>query len=120
VVGAAFVVTALLPKERPSLGAAAFAVAGLGCSALLPLTISFAEKALAAMAGSVAGGLIAFYQVGYGPAAFGVGALREWAGLSLGGILGWTAAAALALAALAFAVVRGAGAPLPKQKGEPS
>jgi fucose permease len=117
-VGAAFVVTALLPKDRPALGVVAFGVAGLGCSALLPLTISFAEKALATMAGSVAGGLMAFYQVGYGLGAFGVGSLRERAGLSLSGIFAWTAVAALALAALSVAVVRSAGAALPKPKGD--
>src|SRR5262249_46923070 len=41
VVAAAFVVTALLPRNQPVLGIVAFGLAGLGCSALLPLTISF-------------------------------------------------------------------------------
>jgi fucose permease len=124
----AFVVLALLPRNESLLGVVAFGIAGLGCSALLPLTISFGEKALTTIAASVAGGLIAFYQLGYGIAAFGVGPLRERAGLSLNGIFGWAAAAALALAALAFVVVRregtSAGAPLgdllPNHKGVPS
>jgi fucose permease len=128
VVAAAFVVTALLPKSQPLLGIIAFGVAGLGCSALLPLTISFGEKELTTIAASVAGGLIACYQVGYGLAAFGVGPLREQAGLSLGTIVGGTAAAALALAALSFAVVRREAAadkgplsdPFPEQQGVPS
>jgi hypothetical protein len=109
VVAAAFVVTALLPKDQPFLGIVAFGIAGLGCSALLPLTISFGEKALTAMAASVAGGLVAFYQIGYGIAAFGVGPLRERAGLSMCSILGGTAAVALTMAALSFALVRRPG-----------
>jgi fucose permease len=128
VVAAAFVVTALVPKDQPLLGIVAFGIAGLGCSALLPLTISFGEQALTKMAASVAGGLVAFYQMGYGIAAFGVGPLRERAGLSMSSILGGTAVVALALAALSFALVRRpSGAvpmtvrdPLPNQQGVPS
>jgi hypothetical protein len=37
----------------------------------LPLTISFGQKELTDITASVAGGLIAFYQIGYGIAAFG-------------------------------------------------
>jgi fucose permease len=124
VVAFASVVTALLPRNQPLLGVVAFGVAGLGCSALLPLTISFGEKTLATIAASVAGGLIASYQVGYGIAAFGVGPLRERAGLSLNGIIGLTAAVALAMASLSFLIVRREGIavrdPLPKQQGVPS
>jgi fucose permease len=119
VVAVAFVVTALLPKDRPFLGVVAFGIAGLGCSALLPLTISFGEKALTTIAASVAGGLIAAYQVGYGIAAFGVGPLRERAGLSLSDIVGWTAAAALTMAALSFAVVRREAVSVPQPLGDP-
>ena len=53
-------------------------VAGLGCSALLPLVISFAQ--LESTGISVAGGLICISQVGYGIAAFGAGALENAAG----------------------------------------
>jgi hypothetical protein len=38
------------------------------------------------------GGLIAFYQIGYGIAAFGVGPLQTWAGLDFNIIYGGTAA----------------------------
>ena len=58
------------------------------------------------MAASVAGGLIAFYQMGYGIAAFGVGPLEDMAGLSLNAIFGLAAVVALAMAALSFVVVR--------------
>src|SRR4029453_6969665 len=73
----AFVLIALLPEDEPVLGVLAFGLAGLGCSALLPLTISFGQKELASVSAAVAGGVIAFYQLGYGIAAFGVGPLLD-------------------------------------------
>jgi hypothetical protein len=106
IVATGFVGTALLSKTDPSLGLPAFALAGLGCSALLPLAISFGQKELTAIAASVAGGLIAFYQIGYGITAFGVGPLQSRAGLSLRAIYGGTATVALAMAALSFVVVK--------------
>ena len=105
-VAGAFVITALLPKTNPILGIVAFALAGLGCSALLPLTISFGQKQLATMSTSVAGGLIAFYQVGYGIAAFGVGPLQSWASLNFKTIYGGTTIIALAMFALSFFIVQ--------------
>jgi MFS family permease len=106
VVAAAFVASAVAPKSRPLLGLFSFGLAGLGCSALLPLAISFGQKELTAIAASVAGGLIAFYQIGYGLAAFGVGPLQSWAGLDLTVIYGGAAVVAVAMAALAFVVTR--------------
>jgi MFS family permease len=106
VVAAAFVATACVPKTNSLLGILTFAVAGLGCSALLPLTISFGQKELTTIAASVAGGLIAFYQIGYGIAAFGVGPLQTWAGLDLNIIYGGTAVVALAMSVLSFVVTR--------------
>lgn len=106
IVGAAFVICACLPRTAAGPGLLAFALAGLGCSALLPLMISFGEKELTAIARSVAGGLIAFYQMGYGIAAFGVGPLEARAGLNLNVIYGGAAAVALAMAGLALVIVR--------------
>ena len=120
VVGAALLITAFLPKGNPYLGIVAFALAGLGCSALLPLTISFGEKELTAIAAAVAGGLIAFYQIGYGIAAFGVGPLQTRAGLGLNAIYGGTALVALVMAALSFAVVRRQTAPALRWRYEPT
>ena len=82
-VAIAFFAISFLPASHPHLAIAAFALAGLGCSALLPLTMSFAEEELTTITASVAGGLIAFYQIGYGIAAFGVGPLQGLAGLEL-------------------------------------
>jgi MFS family permease len=102
---ATFLLIAALPDDAPWLGIAAFGLAGLGCSALLPLTISLGQDALTTMSAAMAGGVIAFYQVGYGIAAFGVGPLVD-GGTSLSTIYGWTAVAAAGLALLSFAVAR--------------
>jgi fucose permease len=119
VVATAFVTMAILPNGEPSLGVVAYGIAGLGCSALLPLTISFGQKALPTIAASVAGSLVAFYQVGYGIAAFGVGPLREAVGLGLNSIMGGTAAVALTMAALSFAVVRSQSSSIPEPTLDP-
>ncbi len=106
----AFTLIAALPDDKAWLGIAAFGLAGLGCSALLPLTISLGQESLTTMSAAVAGGVIAFYQVGYGIAAFGVGRLVD-SGTSLSSIYGWTAAAAAAMALLSFAVAGGQASP---------
>ena len=58
----AFVLIAVLPRNAPAADVAAFCLAGLGCSALLPLTISFGQEKLAGSGAVVAGGVIACYQ----------------------------------------------------------
>ncbi len=113
VIAIAFVIIASLPKGSIGPGILAFGLAGLGCSALLPLTISFGQEEMTIIAASVAGGLIAFYQMGYGIAAFGVGPLEDYAGLTLNALYGLAAIVALILAAMSFVVTR-RGAPAPK------
>src|SRR4029077_1018644 len=88
VAAAAFAVLNFLPKGSAYVGVLAFGLAGLGCSALLPLTISFGQHELTTFTASVAGGLIAFYQIGYGLAAFGVGPLEKLTGMSLSMVYG--------------------------------
>lgn len=105
----AFVFIALLPADAPYLGILAFGLAGFGCSALLPLTISFGQKELTAIVAAVAGGTIAFYQMGYGIAAFGVGPLEQITGTSLNQIYGLATGVALIMGALSFVVVRRQG-----------
>ena len=61
-------------------GIMAFGLAGLACSAFLPLSISFGGNEFSQLSAAIAGGLIAFYQLGYGVAAFAIGPLRDWAG----------------------------------------
>jgi MFS family permease len=106
VVAIGFAAAALIPKDNSRLGILAFGLAGLGCSALLPLTISFAQGELTAISASVAGGLIALYQLGYGIAAFGVGPIQAL-GLSLKSIFGIAALLAALMAVLAFGVTKG-------------
>src|SRR5580765_1007809 len=101
----AFVLIAKLPDDAPALGVLAFGLAGLGCSALLPLTISFGQEELKAISAAVAGGVIAFYQAGYGIAAFGIGPLVD-AGVELTTIFKVAALVALALAGVSLVVAR--------------
>jgi fucose permease len=98
-----FAAVASLSSGQVSAGVALFALAGLGCSALLPLTISFGQAQLATMASAAAGGIIAFYQIGYGLAAFGVGPILD-AGQSLSDVFSVTAVAAAVLGLVSFAV----------------
>ena len=105
VLAAAFVVIALLPHGSTTGGIVSFGVAGLGCSALLPLTISFSQEQLVSMSAVVASWVIAFYQAGYGIAAFGAGPLQS-AGVSLSTIYGLTAIIALAMGLLSFGLAR--------------
>ena len=104
VVVVAFAAIPSVPKTKPLLGIVIFALAGLGCSALLPLAISFGQKQLTTIASVVASGLIAFYQVGYGIAAFGVGPLQSWTGWDLSAIYGGAAVVALAMGVLSFSL----------------
>ena len=78
------------------------------CSALLPLTIGFGQEELAGISAAVAGGVIAFYQVGYGLAAFGVGPLVD-GGVALSTVYGIAALVALVLGMLSFVVARRPG-----------
>ena len=103
VLAGAFVLISALPSRAPVAGVLAFALAGFGCSALLPLTISFGQERLVSMSAVVAGPIIAFYQLGYGIAAFGVGPLRR-AGLTLPDLYGASAAVAVTLGLLSLAV----------------
>jgi len=63
-------------------GIMVFGLAGLACSGFLPLSISFAGGEFPRLSAVMAGGLIAFYQLGYGVAAFGIGPLQGLFGRS--------------------------------------
>ncbi len=103
VLAGAFVLIAVLPHHAPAAAVAAFCLAGLGCSALLPLTISFGQEKLTDSQTAVAGGVIATYQVGYGIAAFGVGPLTS-AGLRLPQLFAASAAVAAGMGLLSLVV----------------
>jgi MFS family permease len=108
VLAGAFVLIAILPDGRSGLGILAFGLAGLGCSALLPLTIGFGQEELPGISAAVAGGVIAFYQLGYGLAAFGVGPLVD-AGVGLPTVYAFAAVVAFAMGLLSFVVARRPG-----------
>jgi MFS family permease len=82
----------------------AFGVSGLGCSAFFPLSISLSGQAFPRLAALTSGELVAFYQAGYGVAAFGVGPLRDLAGLSFHAIYSWGSVIGVAMFGVAFAV----------------
>jgi FHS family glucose/mannose:H+ symporter-like MFS transporter len=92
--------------DGPISGVGAFAAAGLACSALLPLTISLAGSEFPSHAAVMSGELIAIYQAGYGVAAFGVGPLRDIAGVSYATAFSLGGAVAIILAAVAALLVR--------------
>ena len=92
--------------DSPAGGVVGFALAGLACSALLPLSISFGGTEFPSKAATISGELIAFYQVGYGIAAFGVGPLRELGGLAYSDVFSAGSVVAVALAVLALLVTR--------------
>ena len=98
-VAAAYLASVSLARAPAAFAIIAFALAGLGCSALLPLTISFGEEQFPASITS--GPLIATYQVGYGIAAFGVGPLLS-GGVTLGWIFAASGVVAVAVSVLAF------------------
>jgi predicted MFS family arabinose efflux permease len=105
VLAGAFVVIAALPDDSEAAAVVAFGLAGLGCSALLPLTISFAEVQLVTISAAAAGWVIAAYQLGYGIAAFGAGPLQD-AGIGLPTIFAMAAGAAVAMGLLSIAITR--------------
>ena len=103
---AAYLIIAVAHRPGPALGLALFALAGLGCSALLPSVISFGQTALTAMHGSAAGALLAAYQIGYALAAFAVSPLMA-AGLSFSVIFAVVAAVAALMTVLIYPITRG-------------
>jgi MFS transporter, FHS family, glucose/mannose:H+ symporter len=87
-------------------GIIGFAAAGLACSALLPLSISLSGAEFPRRAATMSGEMIAFYQLGYGVAAFGVGPLREIGGFAYSATFSIGSFVALLLAAAALQIVR--------------
>ena len=92
--------------DSAAMGIAGFAAVGLACSAFLPFSISFAGAEFPRQAATMSGALIAFYQVGYGVAAFGVAPLRQLAGLEYSGLFSLGSLVALILAIAAVQLIR--------------
>jgi MFS family permease len=85
-------------------GIVAFGLAGLGCSAFFPLCISLSGQEFPRLAAAMSGGMVAFYQAGYGVAAFGVGPLRTFTGLSFQTIYSFGSLLAGAILVVSLAV----------------
>ena len=91
--------------EGESSGIVALGLAGLGCSAFFPLCVSLRGQAFPRFAAVMSGEIIAFYQVGYGVAAFGVGPVHESAGIPMHVIYSVGSLVATAMLTIAIAVV---------------
>ena len=87
-------------------GIVALGLAGLACSAFLPLSISLAGDEFPHLSAVMAGELIAFYQLGYGVAAFGIGPLHDPVGLSFSAIFAAGSIVAAPLAVIAALTIR--------------
>jgi fucose permease len=93
-------------SEGSVAGISGFAAAGLACSALLPFSISFAGTEFPSEAATMSGELIAFYQIGYGIAAFGVAPLRTSGGISYSEIFSAGSLISVGLGLVALLVIR--------------
>jgi MFS transporter, FHS family, glucose/mannose:H+ symporter len=103
----ALIAVALLAAPRvsgPGGALVVFALAGLGCSAFLPLTISLAGAQAGPAAASVSGVLFAAFLAGSGLGSFGVGLLRDRQ-ISLGSLYAVAALAAAAAGLFGWTVV---------------
>jgi predicted MFS family arabinose efflux permease len=94
-------------------GVAAFALAGLACSACLPLSIGTASAETPRFVETVSGWMVASYMMGYGIGAFAVGPLRQLADLQLSDVYLGATAIAVVLILLANLLARGARAATP-------
>jgi MFS family permease len=101
IAGSLLLVAALYDRTN---GIVVFAVAGLACSGFFPMTVGYGETAFPEPVTIAAGWLIAAYQVGYGIAAFGAGALEH--SISLSVIFAGAVGLALVMALLATRVIR--------------
>lgn len=110
VLAAAFALIATLPRHAPDAAVAEFCLAGLGCSALLPLTISFGQEKLTGAATVTSGSIIACYQAGYGVAAFGVPPLTG-AGAGISAVFAVAAVVAAVMGGLSLVVAHGRPSP---------
>ena len=101
-IGAALLVAPL--ADSAGTGIAIFAFAGLACSGFFPMTIGYGESTFPSIVELAAGWLIAAYQLGYGLAAFGGGALQRV--VSLSAVFRIAAGAMVVMAFLALVVAR--------------
>ena len=90
--------------DTAATGIVVFALAGLACSGYFPMTIGYGESSFRGMVELAAGWLIAAYQIGYGLAAFGGGALQR--SISLPTLYRCTAVLAVVMGLLSLPITR--------------
>jgi FHS family glucose/mannose:H+ symporter-like MFS transporter len=72
----------LCPSVKESWIFLSFAIAGLGCSAMLPLSIGFAQERFTSIAPLISGVMIGTYMLGFGLASQGVGLIYKFLHIS--------------------------------------
>jgi len=95
----------LAPTARSAgAGIALFAFGGLACSGFFPMTVGYGESTFPTIVELATGWLIAAYQLGYGIAAFGAGALQNAVSLTV--IFRLVAVLVVPMAVLAAVIAR--------------
>jgi fucose permease len=90
-------------------GVLAFALAGLACSACLPLSIGTASGEIPRFVETISGWMVAAYMMGYGIGAFAVGPLRQIGDLQLSDVYYGATVIAAAMVVLAMTLARRRG-----------
>ncbi len=90
-------------------GVLAFGLAGLACSACLPLSIGTAGEETPRFVETISGWMVAAYMMGYGIGAFAVGPVRQLGDLQLSTVYYGTTVIAAAMVALAVVLARPPG-----------
>ncbi len=90
--------------QSATAGVLVFAFGGFACSGFFPMTVGYGEATFPTFVELAAGWLIAAYQVGYGLAAFGSGALQSV--VSLASLFRVAAALAVVMGMLAVPIAR--------------
>ncbi len=85
-------------------GIGLFVLGGLACSGFFPMTVGYGEATFPDVVELAAGWLIAAYQIGYGMAAFGAGALQHL--VSLATVFRVVAVASAGMGVLALMIAR--------------
>ena len=87
-------------------GVLAFALAGVACSACLPLSIGTASSETPRFVEAISGWMVAAYMMGYGIGAFAVGPLRQVGNFELSIVYSGATVIAAAMVVLAVALAR--------------
>jgi predicted MFS family arabinose efflux permease len=108
----------ILPAvEGPLASIAAFGLAGLGCSACLPIAVSFAEGECPGTSGLVSGCMISSVMLGIGAGSWGVGWIQGAGGFSFSAIYMGSGVFAVGMVILAYLLARAPYAAVPETAG---